>query len=300
MITLFLGVCSCDRDEVFEKEQYKNVFALISESSNVSTKYHQLGKESTGYIAASCGGTNPTQKDIVISLVEDPSLIDNYNTTNYDVNITQYARPLPKDKYDIDSYQLIISAGEIGGRLPIRIRPDGLSPDSTYLVALRVDSYSTYEVNPDKNFVLYSVKIKNYWAQGNGSTIYSMKSKITEGGATIEVPGTVTMAPLGKTRVRMMAGNETYEPDIAVFSKGAIVLDIDTITGKVTISPYRTITVHQIDGDPDYPNLFKVEDDGYNTYKTFLLHYDYTYGNTTYIVKEELRLEFDEDDESED
>ena len=299
MITLFLGVCSCDRDEVFEKEQYKNVFALISGSSNVSEKYHQLGEESTGYIAASCGGTNPTQKDIVVSLVEDQSLIDHYNTTNYDVDIARYARPLPKDKYDIDSYRLTIPAGEIGGRLPIRIRPDGLCPDSTYLVALRVDSHSTYELNPGKNFVLYSVKIKNYWARGDGSTIYSMKGKIREkdAAAEIEVPGTVTMAPLGETKVRIMAGNETYEQDIAVFSKGAIVLDIDTITGKVTISPYKTITVHQIDGDPDYPNIFKIDDDGYNTYKTFLLYYDYTAGNTTYVIKEELRLEFDEDEE---
>ena len=299
IFVLFLGIYACDRDEVFEKEQYKNVFALISGSSNVSTKYHKLGEESTGYIAASCGGTNPTQKDIVVNLVEDVSLVDNYNTTNYDVDITRYARLLPRDKYDIDSYQLTIPAGAIGGRLPIRIRPDGLCPDSTYLVALRVDSHSTYEVNPDKNIVLYSVKIKNYWAQGDGSTIYSMKGKIREKDATaeIEVPGTVTMFPLGERKVRMMAGNETYESDIAVFNKGAIVLDIDSITNKVTISPYMSIAVHQIDGDSNYPNIFKIEDDGYNTYKTFLLYYDYTVGNTTYEIKEELRLEFDEEDE---
>ncbi len=40
---------SCDRDQVFEKEQYKNVFALISESDNVVRKFHNLGEESTGY-----------------------------------------------------------------------------------------------------------------------------------------------------------------------------------------------------------------------------------------------------------
>lgn len=55
---------SCDRDQVFEKEQYKNVFALISESDNVVRKFHNLGEESTGYISASLGGTNPTTKDI--------------------------------------------------------------------------------------------------------------------------------------------------------------------------------------------------------------------------------------------
>ncbi len=298
IIILFLGIYACDRDEVFEKEQYKNVFALISGSNNVSTKYHKLGAESTGYVAASCGGTNPIQKDIVVNLVEDQSLIDKYNTTNYDVDVAQYARPLPKGKYDIDSYQFTIPAGEIGGKLPIRIRPDGLCPDSTYMIALRVDSHSTYEANPDKNFVLYMVRIKNYWAQSDGSSTYYMKGKIREKGATaeIEVPGTKTMFPIGKNKVRIMAGNETYESNIAVFNKAAIVLEIDD-KNKVTISPYKSIVVHQIDGDSYYPNIFKIEDDGYNTYKTFLLHYDYTVGNTTYEIKEELRLEFDAENE---
>lgn len=38
--SLVLTLSACDRDEVFEKEQYKNVFALISGSGNVSSKYH--------------------------------------------------------------------------------------------------------------------------------------------------------------------------------------------------------------------------------------------------------------------
>jgi len=298
IIILFLGIYSCNRDEVFEKEQYKNVFALISGSSNVSTKYHKLGEESTGYVAASCGGTNPTQKDIVVDLVEDRSLIDKYNTINYDVDIAQYAHPLPKSKYDIDSYQFTIPAGEIGGKLPITIRPDGLCPDSTYMIALRVESHSTYEANPDKNFVLYIVKIKNYWARSDGSSTYSMKGKIRVKGAIseIEVPGMKTMSPIGKNKVRIMAGNETYESDIAVLNKTAIVLEIAD-DNKVTISPYNSIVLHQIDGDSYFPNIFKIEDDGYNTYKTFLLHYEYTVGNTTYEIKEELRLEFDPENE---
>ncbi len=298
MTLLSLGVCSCDRDEVFEKEQYKNVFALISESGNVFTRYYELGKETTGYVNASCGGTCPTKEDIVVSLAEDGSLISDYNTANFDVDKARYARPLPKSKYGIDSYQFTIPAGEVSGQMPIRVRPDGLSPDSAYMVALRISSGSACEVNPDKDYVLYLVKIENYWADSDGSG-YTMKSKITQDGATVEVPGTVTMAPLGQTRVRIMAGNETYGSDLAVFNKGAIVLDIDTVSGKVTIGPYKSITVTQVDGDPDYPNSFRIEDDGYNTYKTFLLRYDYTAGNATYSVKEELRLEFDEGDETE-
>jgi len=299
IIVLFLGLSACNRDEVFEREQYKNVFALVSEDDNVFTKYLKLGEESTGYVAASCGGTNSTQKDIVVNLVEDESLIDDYNKTNFDVNISKYARPLPMDRYSIGSYQFTIPKGEVSGRLPISVSPDGLSPDSTYFIALKEDSHTTYEVNPDKNFVLYSVKVKNYWAQGNGNTIYTMRGKLREEGATteIEMPGTKIMQPISKNKVRIIAGNETYESDIAVFNKAAIILEIGD-DNKVTISPYKNIEVQQIDGDADFPNIFKVEDDGFKTYKTFLLKYSYKVASTTYEIKEELRLEFDEEEDA--
>ncbi|WP_080904454.1 BT_3044 domain-containing protein [Parabacteroides sp. Marseille-P3160] len=296
---LLLGVIACNDDEVFEKEQYKNVFALISESDNVSRKFHKLGEESTGYVAASLGGTDPTTKDIIVSLVEDESLIDDFNKTNYDVDVSKYVRPMPKSKYDIASYQFSIPAGEISGRLPIKIRPDGLSPDSAYFIALRVDSYSSYEVNPDKSYTLYRIRIKNGWAQGDGTTIYTMRGKLKIGSASeIEMPGTKVMHPLTKNRVRIMAGNETYESNISVFNKSAIILEIGD-DNKVTIYPYKNIEVTQIDGDKDFPNIFKIEDDGYRTYKTFLLRYNYKIGNTSYEMKEELRLEYDADEEEE-
>jgi hypothetical protein len=299
-VLLFFAITACDRDEVFEREQYKNVFALISESDNVSRKFHKLGEESTGYIAASLGGTNPTTKDIMINLVEDKSLINTYNKTNYDVDVTKYVLPLPEDKYDIESYQFTIPAGKISGRLPIRIRPDGLSPDSAYFIALRVESHSAYEVNPEKSFILYRVRSKNYWAQADGNTIYNMRAKLRVQGSSseLEMPGTKVMHPITRNKVRIMAGNETYEPDINVFNKFAIVLEIGQ-DNKVTVSPYKNVEVTQVDGDTDFPNIFKIEDDGFKTYKTFLLRYNYKSGNSIYEMKEELRLEFNEDDDEE-
>ncbi len=295
---LLLAFTGCDRDEVFEREQYKNVFALISESDNVSRKYHKLGEESIGYVAASLGGTNPTTKDIVVTLVEDPSLLDDFNRTNYDTDVSKYGKPLPQDNYDIDSYRFTIPAGEINGRLPIRIRPDGLSPDTAYFISLRVESHSSYEVNPDKSYLLYRVRTKNYWADASGNTNYSMRAKLRVAGSAseLEMPGTKVMHPLTKNSVRVMAGNETYESNTNVFNRFAIVLTIGD-DNKVTISPYGNIEVGQVDGDSQFPNTFFIEDDGFKTYKTFLLRYNYKNGNTVYEMKEELRMEFDADQE---
>lgn len=297
MLLLFIFI-TCDRDEVFEREQYKNVFALISESDNVARKFHKLGEESIGYVAASMGGTNPTTKDITVNLVEDQSLLDNFNRINYDTDVSKYGKPMPESKYDIDSYQFTIPAGGISGRLPIRIRPDGLSPDTAYFISLRVESHSSYEVNPDKSYVLYQIRTKNYWAQADGNTNYSMRAKLRiQGSASeLEMPGTKVMHPLTENSVRIMAGKETYESNINVFNRFAIVLEIGE-DNKVSILPYANIEVTQVDGDSEFPNTFLIENDGFKTYKTFLLRYNYKSGNTIYEMKEELRMEFDEDEE---
>ncbi len=300
LVVMATTLFSCERDEVFQKEQYKNVVALISESDNVSRKFHSLGEESVGYVAASVGGTNPTTKNIIVNLVEDHSFIDAYNKTNYDLDKRKYVRTLPKSKYDIDSYQFTIPAGEIGGRLPIRIRPDGLSPDSAYFISLRLESASAYEVNPSKSYVLYRVRIKNWWAVGDGSSSYSMNIKQRESGSTseIQMPGRKIMHPISENQVRIMAGNETYASDINVFNKFALVLTIGE-DNKVTISSYKDVEVTQIDGDSDFPNIFRIEDDGYKKYKSFLLKYSYKSGNKTLEIKEELRLEYNEAEETE-
>jgi hypothetical protein len=54
--------------------------------------------------------------------------------------------------------------------------------------------------------------------------------------------------------------------------------------------------VEQIDGDTEFPNIFKVEDDGFKVYRTFLLRYSYKDGAATKQMKEELRLEIKKDE----
>jgi hypothetical protein len=99
------------------------------------------------------------------------------------------------------------------------------------------------------------------------------------------------MAPISKNEVRVMAGNELYESKIATLRRGAVVLEINS-DYSVKIKPYANIEVTQLDDDPDFPNIFFIEDDGFKTYKTFLLHYQYVFGGTVKEMKEELRLEF--------
>jgi hypothetical protein len=301
IIVLSAWLVSCDRDEVFEKEQYKNVFSLISGTNNIYEKFHDMSEpESVGYLSVSCGGTNRINKDIVINLLEDESLIDNYNKANFDVEYAKYALKMPERMYDIEQLKITVPAGEIKASVPVRIRPEGLSPDSVYFIPVRVDSYDNYETNAEKSYVLYRVKTKNAWAKSDGSSTYNIRgSQLVSGSISgIEIFGTKIMHPLTGNKVRIMAGTEEYKADLEVFKKSAIVLEVDS-ENKVHISSYKNMEVTQVDGDPDFPNTFVIEDDGFKTYKMFLLCYNYKSSDGNMIeMKEELRLGFNpENDE---
>jgi len=125
-----------------------------------------------------------------------------------------------------------------------------------------------------------------------------MRGKYREQGSTteLEMPGNKIMHPLTKNSVRIMAGNEAYASDISTFNRIGLVVTVGA-DNKVVISSYKNLKVTQVDGDPEFPNIFKIEDDGYKTFRTFLLRYNYVSGTTVIEMKEELRLEFKKEDE---
>jgi hypothetical protein len=296
-LLLVAGTVACNENKLFEEELYKKVFAIVSSDNyNVFEKEHDLNEpESTGYISVSMGGTNPTEKETRITLVQNTDLFDRYNRGTHDVETEKYARIVPSDKYSIDSYEMTIPAGGREARLPVRIRPEGLSPDSTYMISLKIKDYSNYEVNPDKSDVLYCAYIKNYYAtQKSPGTTYNMKGALDGG----NVLGTKRMFPLTRNSVRIVAGNPTFEADTAIINKWSITLEIAG-DGHVSIKSFKEnrVQIEQIDDDANYPNRFFIDDDGFRTFKSFLLHYKYKVegDNTEHEMREELRLEFKED-----
>lgn len=290
LLTMFTA---CNDDALYDKEMYKNVVALIS--SDYYNTFEEViplsatGEESIGYIAAGVGGTHAPGKDMVIRLEEDIIELDNYNRSLYDLDESQYAKFLSSDRYEIMDYTITIKAGERSGRTMIKIRPEGLSPDSTYFVGLRAIDVSGVEIYPDKKTILYQVLIKNDYATQGEDDYYSMTG--TSDG--IPSAGNKKMFPLTHNSVRTTAGTETFESTIEQINKKSIILEVGD-DNHVTVKPYKDIEVTQIDGDSNYPNIFKVEESYGHTYNVFLLAYRYTIDGKTHEVKEELRLEIND------
>ena len=290
VIMALLGtLVSCNDDAIFEKEMYKNEVALIS--SDYYNTFQEVVKltseeEVIGYVAASVGGTNAPVKDMVIGLEEDAEPLGLYNYSLYDADSALYAKLLPKDKYEITEYQIKVKAGERAGKTMIRLRPDGLSPDSTYFLSLRATDISGVELNPKKSTILYQVLLENDYASQAKNSLYTMTGMIN---------GMVTAAnkelfPLSYNSVRMVAGNETFVSKESAIRETSIILEVAE-DNSVTIKPYGSIQVTQLDDDDKYPNVFMVEDYYGQKTNVFLLAYEYTIGDVTKEMKERVEMQ---------
>jgi len=314
---LFIMATACDQDEVFKREQYKNLFAIVSGDDNAYMVIHDLRlPESTGYISVSLGGSNLSDRDIVITMAEDDEILQIYNKSLFQEDRERYIQALPSEYYSFDSYTMTIRAGETRAMLPVKIKPAGLSPDSVRFIPLRVDTYSTGELNIEKGGVLYDVRIKNWWSTYNGTNYVCRGVRYTLLGTPLNIYANKSLYPVGPATVRMMAGNESEKNSAGIikYNEFAILVKIadqtstlfidgvEKLCSPVTISPYGTLDVEQVtrtdpDYDPDYPNIaIDTDDDGYRVFKTLRLHYRFTDSNGTEIrIKEELRFQYIED-----
>ncbi len=289
MLALTAVLASCNDDAVFEKEMYKNEVALISSDyhNTFQEVVHLTGEEEIiGYIAASTGGTHAPDKDLVIGLVEDPEPLAAYNWSLYDADERLYAKLLPEDKYEITDDKIQIKAGERTGRTMIKLRPDGLSPDSTYFIGLRATDVSGVELNPKKTTMLYQVLIKNDYASQAENSTYTMTGLVND----MATAANKQLFPLTYNSVRMIAGNETFASNETSIGNTAIILEVDE-DSKVSIKPYGDIQVIQLNNDPSYPNVFRVEEVFGRRTNVFLLSYEYTIDGTTKVMKERVELQ---------
>ena len=297
--------------------QYKNRFAIVCGDDNVYTMVHDLRLPvSTGYISASLGGSKLCAKDIVITMVEDADVLDTYNKSMFQEDRDKYLQALAQNKYYFNGYTMTIRVGETKASLPVNIMPDGLSPDSALYIPLRVDTYSTGELNVEKGGVLYEVRIKNWWCIYSGTNYVSRGIRYEPIGAPLNIYTNKSLYPVGPATVRVMAGNESEKDALGIlkYNGYAMMIEISdemsiySIDGEekfcspVIIRPYATLDVEQVtdydpDYDPNYPNIADgMDNDGYRTFKTFRLHYRFTESNGTAVrIKEELRLEYIED-----
>lgn len=269
---------SCNEDKQFQGELYKKVIYLLSSDDYSFQTEHALGEESTGYVTVYCGGTEHITEDVKVTLEPFQDVLDNYNKILYDLDESRYAKLLDPSHYTISSYETTLKASSPDNYalLPIKVNPDGLCPDSTYMIPLRIKSASKFEVNPKKEVVLYQVLLKNAYATTKTVTYYQMTGTETvhmKGGDVASgISVTRVVAPLLKNQVRMFVGTHSYTPSAVSkeeISKYAMTITINA-DNSLSIAPYGKVEVEMID-DPESNKLTVDKKGNY----VFLLHYRY-------------------------
>jgi hypothetical protein len=253
---IIAGFTACNEENFADREYYKNIVYLLSkESYNVYTDVFSLndGQEVTGYFSVGCGGSKANQEEIVVELEADTVLLNKYNRSNFDIDVSKYAQLLSKDRYTIETNSVVFPAGnkEQYVKVAVTINPDGLSPDSTYFIPIAIKSVSRYEINPEKSNLLFRIVLENYYATQLTATYYQMKGNILNaaGDPTGAISSTKLARPISKNAVRLYAGNEspqTANSSVADIEKSSILLTVDD-NKHVNITPYGSIEVEQIE-----------------------------------------------------
>ncbi|MCE4565325.1 DUF4361 domain-containing protein [Maribellus sp. CM-23] len=313
LLGLTLGACN---SYDFEQEQYRNEINLLSNSQLIYDKQvADLSKSNdTIYLVAGLSGTQNADKSYRVALMEADSLLKAYNKSNYDIDVSRYARLLPEACYTIPYLEGNIPAGETQLRIPVYLQNlEKLSPDSIYFLDYQIDPSGTDAFNPKKKEVLLRIFKENEFSSTKQNVYYNYTSSYI---TTLDLNNPLVrrptssnqVFPLGGNSVRMMAGDEElgeYKTGYDRINEKSIVVTIggqtskNPLARKVTIEPYKTIDVVQMTPFEMYDNTFLINiistPDGRATYyKEFRLHYKYRLNEADPYkeVKAILRMEY--------
>lgn len=280
-----LCLTSCDPNGVFEGELYKKVIYVLSGDDLIFSVTHDLREpESTGYISVLSGGTCHIDEDVTVELEYDEEALSSYNRVAHDIDTASFARRLSEEFYTISSFSTVLKAGSEDNyaTIPVKVRPEGLSPDSVYLIPLRIKSVSNYEVNKDRSTVLYRVQIKNAYADQANTTYYQTRGNdiyYKSNGTDIDKTSTFSLSriavPVSANSIRCFVGMNTYEPSalqVAEIERCGMNISVSD-DGKLSIVPVGTAQIEMID-DADSNNFVEVDGVQVRT-QTFNLHYRY-------------------------
>jgi len=247
MSSLLIINSSCERN-LLEEEQYFNLIYLKSESNNIYPYTHSMNDSiSTGYVLVGSGGSMPLTQDIVVTLEIDTSILNRYNFRNFGPNVEKYVKLVDPQYMVIPSTRIILEKGDAAGlkACPIEIDANMLSPDSTYMIPLKIVKTAEYQVNTEKEFVLYKPELRNQYVSPK-SRSYRMKgTREVSGGLPTAMTMNKNLVPISYNKVRLFPDNISSSTSLVDIQNKAIVLVIES-DNTVKVKPYKNIEVEDL------------------------------------------------------
>jgi hypothetical protein len=210
-----------------------------------------------GFITIGSAGSMPLEKDVFVILELDTASLNQYNYRNFDTE-TKYAKLLDNNKYILPSYTAVLKAGEPSATtfLPVEVDVNRLSPDTVYMIPVRIKSVSDYEINPEKEFVLYRIDLENNYSSPDYRT-YKMKGSRTDNSGNVSnITTNKDLIPLAYNQLRLFPENVMSSNVLDDINNKTIVIVVNN-DNTVRIRSYKNIIVEQLD-DCSYDAELKI------------------------------------------
>lgn len=323
-----VGVFTACEKEFYTDEQYRKEIYIVSGDENIFKQEVSFGQgEGTvGYLSIYAGGTTPIENEVTVQLETDEATLQEYNKKRYGESYDKYAQVLPASRYSINDWTVKLYPNEEApySLFPIRMDVNGLEPEETYFLPLKIASVSDYMISAKRQNVLLQVFVKNDYATTKNLCYYNMtgtslkvakdtweplewSDKDNKNPKYNPINASKLVAPVAEHGIRILTGSTMNSDRKELRKQGVVVtvhpeeeLDVDVIgtdglpTGekvkcqKVTLDKWYDveggITVLNIDDKPSYYNPKK---------KEFTLNYRYNYKSNDWFEMKEVMTPMD-------
>lgn len=254
-------LASCEGYEIFDKELYDRIIYVLTEGDGqIFSEVHSLdAPESVGNVVVLVSGSKQITESVSVEFEPDPKALDAYNLQMFGVEEDKYLDPLTPSHYEIPSMTVKINPNDVPARafLPIKIKPEGLSPDSAYYIPLKIKSVSIDSIAEKHNSVMYRVYIKNQYADQMDQTLYSMRGERTDPGKTpYAIMTNKIVLPISKNKIRTTVDQKAFESKMPVINSSCMVIEIKA-DKSLLITPFNS----------EFLDIEMVDKEGYNQYR---------------------------------
>ncbi|CDC53462.1 BT_3044 domain-containing protein [Bacteroides finegoldii] len=240
---LLIGLMTACEQEFYKDEQYRKEIYIVSGDDNIFGQEFTFGEETTGYLSIYAGGATSVEHDVEVELAKNVAFLQEYNQRVKGEDYNNYAIELATDRYVIDDMTVTLKPDvETPYSLcPIRVNIEGLYPDETYFIPLKIASVSDYMISEERRNVLFQIFMKNDYATTKTDTYYTMSGtskKVGEERAT-PVNATKLVVPISRYAIRILPASTQTTDKLQLRKQGIVVV----------VNPDETVDVPVLDDE---------------------------------------------------
>lgn len=158
---LVISLAACNNKIPMEEGLWPETVYIVGAKDKIIDRSLNIGYEKdTIYASVAISGSLPTKENVVVTLVESPQTIEEYNRKERGSDDIMY-RTLAEGIYSFPNENVEVKKGDVYGVYPIHIDPSTLHIDSLYMLAFKLKETSRFELAKEDTVVMIRLNLMN-------------------------------------------------------------------------------------------------------------------------------------------